>query len=91
MKSGNVVIPESFLIVVDDVGWWLAGEKRYHVDVPDAALAQTRRPYYFEDYESLSFFQRVIQKAGVIQMLEDRGCTDGCTVNIYDFEFDYIK
>ena len=53
MKSGNVVIPESFLIVVDDVGWWLAGEKRYHVDVPDAALAQTRRPYYFEDYESL--------------------------------------
>ncbi len=45
----------------------------------------------FEDYESLSFFQRVIQKAGVIQMLEDRGCTDGCTVNIYDFEFEFIK
>ena len=44
-----------------------------------------------EDYESLSFFQRVIQKAGVIDMLEKKGCTDGCTVNIYDFEFEFIK
>ncbi len=44
-----------------------------------------------DDYESLNFFQRVIQKAGVIEMLEQRGCTDGCTVNIYDFEFDFVK
>ena len=44
-----------------------------------------------DDYESLAFFQRVIQKAGVIEMLEARGCTDGCTVNIYDFEFDFVK
>ncbi len=45
----------------------------------------------FEDYESLAFFQRVITKAGVIEMLESKGCTEGCTVNIYDFEFDFIK
>lgn len=45
----------------------------------------------FEDYESLAFFQRVLIKAGVIQMLEDKGCVDGCTVNIYDFEFDFVK
>ena len=44
-----------------------------------------------EDYESLSFFSRVLQKAGVIQMLEDKGCKDGDTVNIYDFEFDFVK
>lgn len=44
-----------------------------------------------DDYESLAFFQRVIQKAGVIDMLEAKGCTEGCTVNIYDFEFDFIK
>lgn len=44
-----------------------------------------------EDYESLAFFQRVLIKAGVIKMLEDKGCVDGCTVNIYDFEFDFIK
>lgn len=44
-----------------------------------------------DNYESLSFFQRVIQKAGVIELLEQKGCTDGCTVNIYDFEFDFVK
>ena len=45
----------------------------------------------FEDYESLAFFQRVLIKADVIKMLEEKGCTDGCTVNIYDFEFDFVK
>ncbi len=44
-----------------------------------------------EDYESLSFFSRVLQKAGVIEMLEEKGCTDGHTVNIYGFEFDFVK
>ena len=53
MQNDNIVIPEGFLIVVDDVGFWLAGEKRYFVNVPKEAIAQTKRPYYFEDYESL--------------------------------------
>ncbi len=45
----------------------------------------------FEDYESLNFFQRVLKKSGVFELLEARGCTDGMTVSIYDFEFDYVK
>ena len=45
----------------------------------------------FEDYESLNFFQRVLKKSGVFEMLEAKGCTDGMTVSIYDFEFDYVK
>ena len=45
----------------------------------------------FEDYESLNFFQRVLKKSGVFELLEQRGCTDGMTVSIYDFEFDYVK
>ena len=45
----------------------------------------------FEDYESLNFFQRVLKKSGVFELLEQRGCTDGMTVCIYDFEFDYVK
>ncbi len=44
-----------------------------------------------DDYESLSFFSRVLQKAGVIELLEEKGCTDGHTVNIYGFEFDFVK
>ena len=45
----------------------------------------------FDDYESLNFFQRVLKKSGVFELLESYGCTDGKTVSIYDFEFDYVK
>lgn len=44
-----------------------------------------------EDYESLSFFSRVLQKAGVIDLLEEKGAKDGDTINIYDYEFDFVK
>ncbi|MBQ2715696.1 MAG: GTPase ObgE, partial [Clostridia bacterium] len=45
----------------------------------------------FEDYESLNFFQKVLQRSGVFEELESAGCRDGHTVSIYDFEFDYVK
>ena len=45
----------------------------------------------FSDYESLNFFQRVLQNSGVFEELEKKGCKDGNTVSIYDFEFDYVK
>ncbi|MBO5897977.1 MAG: GTPase ObgE [Clostridia bacterium] len=45
----------------------------------------------FSDYESLNFFQRVLEKSGIFKELEARGCKDGHTVSIYDFEFDYVK
>jgi len=45
----------------------------------------------FDDWESLNFFQRVLQKGGVFEALESHGCRDGDTVSIYDFEFDYVK
>ncbi len=45
----------------------------------------------FGDYESLNFFQRVLEKSGVFKALEEKGCRDGHTVSIYDFEFDYVK
>lgn len=45
----------------------------------------------FSDYESLNFFQNVLKKSGVFEALEAKGCKDGDTVSIYDFEFDYVK
>ncbi len=45
----------------------------------------------FDNYESLNYFQRVLKNSGVFAMLEERGCTDGNTVSIYDLEFDYVK
>jgi Obg family GTPase CgtA len=45
----------------------------------------------FDDSESMRFFQRVLRNSGVIAALEAAGATDGDTVSIYDFEFDFIK
>ena len=45
----------------------------------------------FDDRESLMYFQRVLKNSGVIKMLEEKGCKDGDTVNIYDFEFDFVS
>ena len=44
----------------------------------------------FSDYESLNFFQRVLVKNGVIDKLREAGISEGDTVNIYDFEFDFV-
>ena len=44
----------------------------------------------FDDYESLNYFQRSLQKNGVIDLLKEKGIQDGDTVNIYDFEFDFV-
>ena len=44
----------------------------------------------FDDYESLRFFQRVLDKNGVIDKLREAGVEEGDTVNIYDFEFDFV-
>ena len=45
----------------------------------------------FDDYESLRFFQRVLDKNGVFALLREHGIEDGDTVNIYDFEFEYVQ
>jgi GTP-binding protein len=45
----------------------------------------------FSDRESLMYFQRVLKNSGVIAALEDAGVSDGDTVSIYDFEFDFLR
>lgn len=43
-----------------------------------------------EDYESLQYFQRVLQTTGIIDALVARGIQEGDTVSIYDLEFDFV-
>ena len=43
-----------------------------------------------DDYESLQYFQRVLVSSGIIDALVEKGITEGDTVSIYDFEFDYV-
>ena len=49
-----------------------------------------RMRFNFNDYESLNFFQRVLVKNGVIDLLRKEGIEEGDTVSIYDFEFDFV-
>ena len=44
-----------------------------------------------DDYESLQYFQRVLQQTGIIKELIKAGVKDGDTVSIYDIEFDYVS
>ncbi|MBQ5765387.1 MAG: GTPase ObgE [Clostridia bacterium] len=44
-----------------------------------------------DDYESLQYFQRVLQSSGIIAALEKAGVEEGDTVSVYDIEFDYVR
>lgn len=43
-----------------------------------------------EDYESLQYMQRVLEKSGVFDALRKAGIEEGDTVSIYDIEFEYV-
>ena len=53
-------------------------------------LLRVLRTVDFDDYEGLSYFERVLQSSGVIDKLREAGCREGDTVSIYDLEFDFI-
>ncbi len=53
-------------------------------------LLQVMRGINFDDYESLQYFQRVLQAGGVIDALIAAGVAEGDTVSLYDFEFDFV-
>lgn len=76
----------------------MSGERKTEIRVEDGVYVVEGEWLYnllgqvnFADYESLAFFQRVLQKGGVIAELEQAGAVDGDSVRIYDFEFDFIK
>ena len=59
----------------------------YFVEAP--WLLQIMRSVNFDDYESMQYFERVLNNSGIIQGLRDAGVQEHDTVSIYDFEFDY--
>ncbi len=44
-----------------------------------------------QDYSSLQYFQNVLRSTGIIDKLEEMGINEGDTVDIFDFEFEYIR
>ena len=45
----------------------------------------------FDDYESRNYFDMQLRKCGLFARLEEMGIQDGDIVNIYDFEFEYMR
>lgn len=43
-----------------------------------------------EDYESLQYMQRVLEKSGIFDALREKGIQEGDIVSLYDIEFEYI-
>lgn len=44
-----------------------------------------------QDYESLQYMQRVLEKSGVFDALRQAGCQEGDTVSLYDIEFEFVE
>ncbi len=61
----------------------------YYISAP--WLEPILRTVNMEDYSSLQYFQRVLRSSGIIDKLEELGIEEGDTVNIFGFEFDYIR
>ena len=61
----------------------------YYVSAP--WLEPILRTVNMEDYSSLQYFQRVLRSSGIIDKLEEMGIDEGDVVNIFGFEFDYIR
>ena len=61
----------------------------YFIEAP--WLETVLRGVNMDDYESLQYFQRVLRESGIIAKLEEMGINEGDTVDIFGFEFDYMK
>lgn len=61
----------------------------YYIDAP--WLDPIMRTINMDDYSSLQYFQQVLRKSGIIDKLEEMGINEGDTVDIFGFEFDYIR
>ena len=54
-------------------------------------LVKVIRKVDLDDYESLQYFQTVLQKSGIFDALREKGIHNGDTVSIYDIEFEYVQ
>lgn len=75
-----------------------SSKQEFEIEVEDGVyyvsamwLEPVLRTVNMEDYSSLQYFQRVLRSSGIIDKLEEMGIEEGDTVNIFGFEFDYIR
>lgn len=61
----------------------------YYIEAP--WIEPIMRTINIDDYSSLQYFQRVLINSGIIAKLEEMDISEGDTVNLQGFEFDYVS
>lgn len=71
----------SFKITVEDEGYYLVEANWF---------PRVLKGIDIEDYESLQYMQRVLEKSGIFDALKEKGIQEGDIVSLYDIEFEYV-
>ena len=76
----------------------LLSRRDYEITVEDGVyfveadwLWDILRSVNMDDYSSLQYFQKVLRSSGIIDSLLERGISEGDTVSIFDFEFEFVN
>ena len=80
--------PEAF--IKSDEGFKISQPERGYFIVEASWFPRVLQGVDVEDYESLQYMQRVLEKSGVFDALREQGIQEGDTVSIYDVEFEYV-
>lgn len=78
------------MLIREDEGFTITEPEEGYFIVEAAWFPRVLRGIDIEDYESLQYMQRVLEKSGVYEALRERGIKEGDTVSIYDIEFEYV-
>lgn len=81
-------VPAEFLVNKRDTGFRITVQDDIYI-VEAEWLVRILNQTDIEDYESLQYFQRLLESSGIFKELRRRGITEGDTVSIYDFEFEW--
>lgn len=77
-------------VEVQDNEWHIRRENNIFI-VEGKFLERVMKNVNFDDYESIQYFQRVLDKNGINKKLESMGIEEGDTVRIGEAEFEYIR
>jgi GTP-binding protein len=88
--------PEETLLVkkheelVEEEEWKVRKENKIYI-VEGILIERVMKNINFDDYESMQYFQRFLDKKGINKKLIEMGIEEGDTVRIGNTEFEYIE
>ena len=77
-------------LMKDDNGFKITVEDGNYYIVEASWFPKVLKGIDVEDYESLQYMQRVLEKSGIFDALREKGIQEGDIVSIYDIEFEFV-